>query len=344
MSHDNITCSLAEVTKLLPMLLNAKIVPFLHSSPGIGKSALSQQLAKKANLKFIDLRLTDMDPSDLSGLPFFKDGVAKFIPFDTFPLSDTPLPKDANGKPMNGWLISLEEFNSASQATQAAAYKLVLDRMVGNHHLHDSVYMIASGNLESDNAIVNEMSSALISRFAHFYIDINHKDWMDWAATARVDMRIRSYLGFRPSHLYTFDPDTSSPYGCPRTWAMLSKTINGKELDREHLPLLASLVGQGVAVEFLAFLRLYSKLPDFAEIEANPTTVNISNDLAIQWALMGMVTQHITEDNAQNICKFLRRLSMELQVCAMREIMAIDKNLLETKLKDWMLELAKEIF
>ena len=58
--------------------------------------------------------------------------------------------------------------------------------MVGEYKLHDKVAMIAAGNLEDDNAIVNPMSSALISRFAHFYIELNNDEWLEWAAKNKI--------------------------------------------------------------------------------------------------------------------------------------------------------------
>lgn len=203
--------SLNVAKKHIPTLLAAKIVPFMHSSPGIGKSSVGHQIAKAYKLVFIDLRLSDRDPSDMNGLPQFVDNKAQFVPFSTFPLQGEKVPEG-----YNGWLIMLDEFNSASHATQAAAYKLVLDRMVGEYHLHDKVAMIAAGNLEDDNAIVNPMSSALISRFAHFYIELNNDEWSEWAAKAKIDTRITSFLNFKKGQLYTFKADVSTPYACPR--------------------------------------------------------------------------------------------------------------------------------
>lgn len=203
--------TLKQVTLLIPQLWKAGIVPFLHSSPAQGKSSLAKKLAKHYKLKVIDLRLTELDSTDLSGLPYFNNGKAEFMPFNTFPLQDTPIPEG-----YTGWLIILDEFNSANQAVMAAAYKLVLDRQVGQHKLHDKVAMIACGNLETDNAIVNPMSSALISRFAHFNIDINVDDWLEWASQAGIDYRITSYLSFKKSNLYSFKPDATEPYASPR--------------------------------------------------------------------------------------------------------------------------------
>lgn len=328
--------TLKQVEPLIPQLWKAGIVPFLHSSPAQGKSSLARQLAEQYKLKVIDLRLTELDSTDLSGLPYFNNGKAEFMPFNTFPLQDTPVP---NG--YNGWLLLLDEFNSANQAVMAAAYKLILDRQVGQHKLHDKVVMIACGNLESDNAVVNPMSSALISRFAHFDISLNVDDWLEWATKAGIDYRITSYLSYRKANLYSFKPDATSPYASPRTWEMVSKVI--KDNKSPSTLLVSSLIGDGIANEFIQYTKLYLDLPTLQEILDNPMGVKMSDDLSTQWATMSMVTHSITVDNHDKLSKFLRRFSTELQYCALREIKHRNPTVL-AKVLDWVKELSHEVF
>lgn len=327
--------TLKQVAPLIPQLWKAGIVPFLHSSPAQGKSSLSKQLAEQFKLKVIDLRLTELDSTDLSGLPYFNNGKAEFMPFNTFPLQDTPIPEG-----YAGWLIILDEFNSANQAVMAAAYKLVLDRQVGQYKLHDKVAMLACGNLESDNAIVNPMSTALISRFAHFNIEVNVDEWLEWASKAGIDYRITSYINFKKSNLYTFKPDATEPYASPRSWEMVSKVI--KDNDEISTLLVSSLIGDGVANEFVQYTKLYHKLPTIKEILSNPEGIEIPDDLATTWAVMSMVTHSITVDNHEKLTVFLRRLSSELQYCALREIKYRNPAVL-TKVLDWVKELAHEV-
>lgn len=327
--------TLKQVTPLIPQLWKAGIVPFLHSSPAQGKSSLAKQLAEQYKLKVIDLRLTELDSTDLSGLPYFNNGKAEFMPFTTFPLQDTPIPEG-----YSGFLLLLDEFNSANQAVMAAAYKLVLDRQVGQHKLHDKVVMIACGNLETDNAIVNPMSSALISRFAHFDINLNVDDWLEWASKAGIDYRITSYLSFKKANLYSFEPDATEPYASPRTWEMVSKVI--KDTNDISALLVSSLIGDGIANEFIQYTKLYHKLPTLEDILNNPKDIAIPEDLATTWATMSMVTHSITVDNHEKLSLYLRRLSVELQYCALREIKYRNPAVL-SKLIDWVKDLAHEV-
>ncbi len=201
---------------------------------------------------------------------------------------------------------------------------------------------MAAGNLEDDNAIVNPMGSALISRFAHFYVTHDHKEWMEWAA-GEVDIRITSFLGAFPKHLYTFDADATTPYSCPRTWHLLSNTIADQKIDGSHAKLLSSLLGEGVANEFLSYLKLYKDIISFEDIMRDPSGADISNNMSVRWAVMGVVVHNMTKANALKCAQYLKRFPLELQICALREIKPRYPELLLGELRPWRLELSTTI-
>lgn len=58
--------SLKQATEFAFQVLKANLVPFITSSPGLGKSAAVRQLAKRFNLKLIDVRLAQEDPTCLN--------------------------------------------------------------------------------------------------------------------------------------------------------------------------------------------------------------------------------------------------------------------------------------
>ena len=203
--------SLRKAAEIIPLLMQGNVVPFLHGSPAVGKSSVVKSLADKYNLKLIDVRLSQLDPTDLLGLPTFDQEKVVYKPAALFPLEGDPIPEG-----YKGWILFLDEANGASHAVQMASYRLILDREVGNHKLHPNVKMVAAGNLETDGAIVNTMSSALISRFAHLKVKLDKKEWLDWATSSGIDYRITSFIGFKKDLLYTFNPDATEPYASPR--------------------------------------------------------------------------------------------------------------------------------
>ena len=156
----SVEISASEMTNALDSVLLSKLTPMLVGSPGIGKSDIVKLTAKKHNLKLIDLRLAQSDPTDLNGFPTLQnDGTRMdYAPPTTFPLEN--LDQIPNG--YEGWLLFLDEINAAPPAIQAAAYKLVLDRQIGSHNLHKRVAIVCAGNKATDKAIVNRLSLSLI--------------------------------------------------------------------------------------------------------------------------------------------------------------------------------------
>ena len=107
---------ISQLKQAVIQLFEVKLVPFIQGSPGLGKSGIIHEIAKEYNLKVIDLRLSQCDPTDLAGFPSVVDGRSRYLPMEHFPLASDPKPKG-----MNGWILFLDEMNSASPAVQAAA-------------------------------------------------------------------------------------------------------------------------------------------------------------------------------------------------------------------------------
>ncbi len=292
------------------------LVGFIKGSPGLGKSAIAREIADEGKLQLIDFRLSQATPEDLSGLPMRMGDKAQFTPFDIFPLINTPIP---NGK--KGWLFFLDEFTSGGKSVQAAAYKLVLDRMVGSHKLHPQVAMLAAGNLETDNAIVNRLSTAMQSRLIHMTLVPDMKHWMSFANTHDIDYRIMAFLEFRPSKFFDFMPDhQDSTFACPRTWEFCSALIKDEPNLDGLLALLAGTVGAGVAMEFVTFCREFGKLPTLSEILADPENCRMPSEISTLWACIMFLVDKATTGNIKDLLKYVTRFSPEHRVIFFRLI------------------------
>jgi hypothetical protein len=311
----SITVNTKQATELLVDCLKARLVPMLTGSPGIGKSSIVYDIANEYNLDVIDMRLSQCDPTDLLGFPRVDGDKASYAPMNTFPLESDSLPE---GK--SGWLLFLDEFNSAPMAVQAAAYKLTLDRMVGLHKLHPNVVVMCAGNLQTDNAIVNRLSTAMQSRLVHLELSTDFEAWLEWAHANHIDTRITSYIEFKPNNLYQFSPEHNDrTFACPRTWEFVSKLIsNWKEIDKSKLALIAGTVSEGVAREFIAFCREFEQLPKISSIIANPKDAPVPSEPSTRYAVAGAVGAHMNTDNAAKLMEYVDRLPPEFQHITLR--------------------------
>jgi hypothetical protein len=332
----------SQAASMVTAYIKAKIVPMLTGSPGIGKSAIIHQIALQYGLKVIDLRLSQCDPTDLLGFPSITGGRAGYVPMETFPIEGDRLPEG-----YNGWLLFLDEFNSASTAVQAAAYKVVLDRMIGIHRLHPNVATVCAGNLATDGAIVNEMSTALQSRLAHLELVVDPNEWCDWAMANGVDHRITDHIKFKPSNLYTFSPDhTDATYACPRTWEFENRLMPlFDDGSKDFLPVSAGVLSEGVAREFNTHLKIYDSLPKPEFIASNPEKAMVPSEPSIMYAVTGSVANHLSSDNAGQMMKYVKRLPKEFQVVTLRESVRRNKDMLaHPVMRDWISTSAVELF
>lgn len=324
--------SLHEAIDLVEIAISAKLVCFIHGSPAIGKSSIVHQIANKHKLKVIDLRLSQCDPVDLSGFPFIVDGKASYVPMDTFPLDTQPVPEG-----FNGWMLFLDEMNAAPRSVQASSYKLVLDRMVGQHRLHDRVAIVCAGNLDTEGAITEEMSTALQSRLCHIEVYADLQEFIQYAMENNFDYRITSYLEFKPTSLYSFKPDHSDKtYASPRTWEFCNKIMKKTNDYKKLLPLLSGVLSEGIAREFIAFIKHEDKLAKVSDIVANPKGIKIPEEPSVLYALTGALSHHINEETCKELSLFIDRLPTEFQIITFRGIALKHKTKWAEKLRqDW---------
>lgn len=290
--------------------ISAGLTPLLTSSPGMGKSSLMTQIAKDHNLKLIDLRLSQCTPEDLQGFPMRSGDKATFTPFDIFPIQGETPPKG-----YDGWMLFLDEMTSATKPVQAAAYKLILDRMVGSFHLHENVAIVAAGNKATDKAVVNQMSTALQSRVVHYELSVAVNEWTEIAYKCGFDHRIISYINYMPSKLMDFRPDhQDTTFPCPRTWEFLSRLIKSQDINQSKGARVSSAIGEGAAIEFMTFAQEFDRLPKFDSILLDPENVPVPVEASTKYATMSMLVENFDQDNLDKVLGYVERFPVEIQI------------------------------
>jgi len=273
----------------------------------------------------------------------------------TFPLEGDALPtelrKDEKGTEYvheyAGWLLLLDEMNHADRSVQKAAYKVVLDKQIGEFNIHKNCAIACAGNLDTDNAMVEEMSTALQSRLVHLELAVDVDQWIEWATSNGIDHRITSYIKYKPDNLYRFQPDhDDKTYASPRTWEFCSRIIKSEErIERDLLPLLAGTISEGVAREFFGYSQIYRQLLTVPQIAANPMGVTVPEEPDVLYALTGTIAHNATEVNIGPLMEFVQRIPVEFQVTCLREIVRRKKPLLQNKaVQDWVTRNATELF
>lgn len=258
--------------------------------PGIGKSSIVAQAAKRASLDFVDVRLSQLAPTDLRGLPVPTDGVSRWFPPEF-------LPREGNG------ILFLDELNMAPPTMQGVAQQLILDRRVGSYVLPDGWFVWAAGNRKEDRASVFDMPAPLANRFIHLDVAADLESFRTYAIDHQLDPRINAFLAFRPELVHQLD--TQQPaWPSPRSWDMAS-TLLGAGLD------VTPAVGPSAALEFQAFGEVYDSLPSIhAILDGNGTDLSWPDEPSARYAItLGLALQADTSSAGLNGFRWLSEKS-----------------------------------
>ena len=257
------TVTSRQAQKSLLKAFKVKRPLFLWGPPGIGKSELVEGITNDLGGYMIDLRLGQMEPTDIRGIPFYNKDIGKM---DWAPPVELPDEELASQYPIV--VLFLDELNSAAPSVQSAAYQLILNRRIGKYRLPDNVVMVAAGNRESDKGVTYRMPTPLANRFLHQEMKVDFASWQEWAVTHNIHKDVVGYLSFAKQDLYDFDAKSASrAFATPRTWTFVSELLADNDNDDDTLTnLIAGTVGEGLAVKFMAHRKVASRMPQPEDI------------------------------------------------------------------------------
>jgi hypothetical protein len=260
------TLSINKLTKYLNSIVKHNIQSSLMiwGAPGIGKSSVVQAVADKNGLELIDLRISQLAPTDLRGLPVPNNKTASWVPPDF-------LPTEGKG------ILFLDEINMAPPAVQGIAQQLILDRRVGSYKVPDGWFIWSAGNRKEDFAAVFDMPAPLANRFIHLEVKTSINEFKSYSLENNLDDRIISFLNFRPKYLHKIDKNSPS-WPSPRSWE-ISNTLLKAGLDVDPA------IGKPCAIEFRSFCKVYKDLPNIEPILSGKSQPNFPDDLSAKYAL-----------------------------------------------------------
>lgn len=312
--------------------LPVKTMPsvMLWGPPGIGKSQAVREIAGRIGnetgkeVHVTDVRLLLFNPIDLRGIPTANADktLAIWLKPQIFQM-------DSSEEVIN--ILFLDEISAAPQSVQAAAYQITLDRVVGEHKLPDNCIVMAAGNRTTDKSVSYKMPKALANRLLHIEVQGNFESWKDWAIKCGVNPKVIGFLSFRQNYLMEFDAASEDlAFATPRSWEMVSNLLNGVDDDVEKMyPLIAGLVGTGIASEFKTWSNVYKELPSVEDIFDGKSPVMPTKTDAL-YALTSSMTNYAKEhsDDLERIANSIRyadRMPPDFSVVLLKDYMYIEE-------------------
>jgi len=292
-----------------------KVLPsvMLWGPPGVGKSQGVRQIAReieretKKKVRVTDVRLLLFNPIDLRGIPTANADktLAIWLKPQIFQMDDSD-------DTVN--ILFLDEISAAPQSVQAAAYQITLDRVVGEHKLPDNCIVIAAGNRVTDKSVSFKMPKALANRLLHIEIEGSFSSWLNWAVRNGVNQNVVGFLSFRTDKLFGFDARSDDlAFATPRSWEMVSNILNTVSEDVGAMyPLIAGLVGSGLALEFRSWCNLHKDLPDVENI-FNGTEARLPERSDVMYATVSAMVAYAKDhrydrERIGNSLKYVERM------------------------------------
>lgn len=329
---------------------------FVWGPPGIGKSQISKQVSDNLDFDYFeDIRLSQMEPTDLRGIPVpdkdeYGNTVASWSP-PNFYKKSTSIEKGKKA------FYLFDEMNSAPQSIQAAAYQIVLDRRIGDFKLGPDDFVMAAGNRETDKGATFKMPTPLMNRFIHLELKVDFSDWQAHALSKQFDKNVIGYLTFQKGELFDFDPSSASRgFPTPRSWEFVSDLVKSDPNIPENvlLALIVGAVGEGVGIKFLQYRKTAASLPNPSDILSGKVKELKNKEISIMYALTtGLCyelkeafektqskTDPLTKDQwnkmADNFLSFmLHQFEPELCILGARTALAIFKLPINPTIPSW---------
>ncbi len=299
-----------QVAEIIADLLNRKLVVYDDSL----------EIDPARDFVFVDIRLTEVEASDLIGVPRTRDGYVAYMPL-----------KWAKVMATTPGIIFLDEITNVQDDTVlAASYKILLDRRVGFVKLYDGVMVVAAGNRPEESSIARELPAPQINRTMVLTLDYDNKMDTVSAWLQYLEKRIRGMPVWndaeleeyrkvveivsewrkrkQPGKLYAImsaflattkklvtreiQSATMQNFATPRTWEMLYWTLTD-EYDRIWKPeemraICYGLLGPSIGEMFYEWLM--RPLPNIVEIINDPSVLEKMrfDDIIIATALLGI--------------------------------------------------------
>jgi len=314
------------INEALQVALVANVPVLIWGPPGAGKTASVNALAAAVGWPIETVLASLREPSDFAGLPIIVGDQMRMAPPDWAHRLAA----------IDEAICFFDELSTAAPATQRALLRVVHERVVGDLQLGAGIRMVAAANPADVAAGGWDLSAPLANRFLHLFWEVDaavvatgmlgrwpepHPLTIEPAWRDRIVHHaavISGFIAARPSHAHCL-PDTQDSAGMawpsPRSWDALRVVLaaaDGSGISPAgRLALVAGLVGDGVAVEFLSYERTLD-LPDPEELLADPASYQRPERSDQVHAVVAAVTNVVIE-----------RLTAARWIAAMRVFSAV---------------------
>ena len=274
---------------------------FLLGAPGIGKTAVMEQIAQELGIALVSYSMTHHTRQSALGLPFImhKEYEGKSYDVTEYTMSEiiASIYDVMSESGIKEGILFLDEINCVSETLAPSMLQFLQYKVFGRHQVPEGWVIVTAGNPPEYNKSVREFDVVTMDRLKILEVEADYTIWKEYARERGVHTAILNYLDMKKDDFYQVETTVKGRnYITARGWEDLSKMLELYEED--GIAVEESFVGQyirseRVVKEFSAYYDLYQKY---------------KNDYKVEEILEGIVSEQ-AKDKARK-ADFDERLSL----------------------------------
>lgn len=240
---------------------------FLLGAPGIGKTAIMEQIAQDLDVGFVSYSMTHHTRQSALGLPFIAKKTYDGVEYDVSEYTMSEIiaavydAMEATGK--REGILFLDEINCISETLTPMMLQFLQCKTFGNQQLPAGWMVVAAGNPPEYNKSVREFDVVTLDRVKKIDIEEDFGVWKEYAGKRGIHGAILSYLEIRRDNFYRVETTADGlQFVTARGWEDLSELMQtyetlGLPVDRQVVEQYLQL--PQIASDFANYLQLYEK-------------------------------------------------------------------------------------
>lgn len=240
---------------------------FLVGAPGIGKTAIMEQVARELGIGIVSYSMTHHTRQSALGLPHIEHREFEGKEFDTseYTMSEiiAAIYDYMERTGLREGILFLDEINCISETLTPMMLQFLQCKTFGNQQLPAGWMVVAAGNPPEYNKSVREFDVVTLDRVKKIDIEEDFGVWKEYAGKRGIHGAILSYLEIRRDNFYRVEATADGlQFVTARGWEDLSELMQtyetlGLPVDRQVVEQYLQL--PQIASDFANYLQLYEK-------------------------------------------------------------------------------------
>lgn len=240
---------------------------FIVGAPGIGKSAIMEQIASELGIALVSYSMTHHTRQSALGLPFIKeknyDGVSVDVSEYTMSEIISSIYETMEASGIREGILFLDEINCVSETLYPSMLQFLQFKVFGRHSVPEGWVIVTAGNPPQYNKSVREFDVVTLDRLKVLSVEENYGVWRSYALEKGIHSAIIGYIDGDKDAFYHIETTASGTmYVTARGWEDLSDIIYMYEDSK--LRVSEELIGQyihsdNIVREFAAYYDLFNK-------------------------------------------------------------------------------------